>query len=102
LHACAGLLSGAKKYRDALASMTEAQQTFAASLAEFGAGSDEDSLLLGELAGQGRHLAGIWLLGSACLQDRGCSLHKASGLQGMRLLGQACLQDKGSLQKPCY
>jgi hypothetical protein len=49
---CAGLLSGAKKYRDALAAMTEAQQSFAASLAEFGAGSDEESLLLGELAGQ--------------------------------------------------
>eukprot|EP00882_Tetradesmus_deserticola_P014497 GHRQ01015417.1.p2 GENE.GHRQ01015417.1~~GHRQ01015417.1.p2 ORF type:complete len:115 (+),score=39.11 GHRQ01015417.1:415-759(+) len=50
---CAGLLSGAKKYRDGLAAMTEAQQSFAASLAEFGGGSDEDSLLLGELAGQG-------------------------------------------------
>ncbi|WIA33951.1 hypothetical protein OEZ86_007046 [Tetradesmus obliquus] len=44
---CLGLLSGAKKYRDALAAMTEAQQSFAASLAEFGGGSDEESLLLG-------------------------------------------------------
>lgn len=45
-----GLLSGAKKYRDALAAMTEAQQAFAGALQDFGCGSDEDSLLLGEAA----------------------------------------------------
>lgn len=44
--ATAGLLTGAKKYRDALAAMTEAQQSFAGALHEF-SGSDQDSLLLG-------------------------------------------------------
>eukprot|EP00878_Enallax_costatus_P041785 GHUV01048671.1.p1 GENE.GHUV01048671.1~~GHUV01048671.1.p1 ORF type:complete len:252 (+),score=78.86 GHUV01048671.1:281-1036(+) len=44
---CTGLLTGAKKYRDALAAMTEAQQSFAGALHDFGCGSDEDSLLLG-------------------------------------------------------
>jgi hypothetical protein len=70
---CAGLLSGAKKYRDALAAMTEAQQSFAASLAEFGAGSDEDSLLLGELAGRCNDLQDRSSLQRGSLQDGACS-----------------------------
>jgi hypothetical protein len=75
----AGLLSGAKKYRDALAAMTEAQQSFAASLAEFGAGSDEESLLLGELAGQ-QQLAGQGLQRIAicnCLQRSQMTMQNA-------------------------
>eukprot|EP00879_Flechtneria_rotunda_P026590 GHRR01028363.1.p2 GENE.GHRR01028363.1~~GHRR01028363.1.p2 ORF type:complete len:126 (+),score=19.43 GHRR01028363.1:1437-1814(+) len=43
----AGLLAGAKKYRDALAAMSEAQQSFAAALHDFGCGGDEESLLIG-------------------------------------------------------
>jgi hypothetical protein len=109
---CAGLLSGAKKYRDALAAMTEAQQLFAASLAEFGAGNDEESLLLGELAGQCHclqdssswqrdQLAG-WGLKSIApcnsrvsrLQDRACS-HGILQLFAERIEGVAGgLQDR--------
>jgi hypothetical protein len=36
------------RYRDALSSMTEAQSNFATALAEFGCGSDQDSLIMGE------------------------------------------------------
>lgn len=36
------------RYRDALSSMTEAQGNFATALADFGCGSDEDSLIMGE------------------------------------------------------
>lgn len=52
----AGLLSGAKKYRDALAAMTEAQQAFAGALQDFGCGSDEDSLLLGAIDSGRQHV----------------------------------------------
>ncbi len=42
-----GLLVGARRYRDALAAMSDAQRAFSGVLAEFGGGVDEDSLLLG-------------------------------------------------------
>lgn len=41
------LLAGAKKYRDGISAMHEAQLAFAAALTEFGGGSDEESLHLG-------------------------------------------------------
>jgi hypothetical protein len=44
---CAGLLAGARKYREGLTAMTEAQMAFAAALNEFGGGDDEESLHLG-------------------------------------------------------
>ena len=42
------LLTGAKKYRDGLSAMHDAQLAFAAALTEFGGGTDEESLHLGE------------------------------------------------------
>lgn len=36
------------RYRDALAHMTDAHGNFATALAEFGCGSDEDSLIMGK------------------------------------------------------
>jgi hypothetical protein len=45
----AGLLAGAKKYRDGVSAMYDAQVAFAAALQEFGGGTDEDSLLMGEV-----------------------------------------------------
>lgn len=41
------------RYRDALTSMTEAQSNFATALADFGCGSDEDSLIMGALEASG-------------------------------------------------
>jgi hypothetical protein len=47
---CAALLSGAKKYRDGINTMLDAQNAFAAALSDFGGGSDEESLHLGARA----------------------------------------------------
>ncbi|KIY97426.1 ADP-ribosylation factor GTPase-activating protein AGD4, partial [Monoraphidium neglectum] len=44
---CAALLAGAKKYRDGITTMLDATNAFTAALADFGGGSDEESLHLG-------------------------------------------------------
>jgi hypothetical protein len=55
---CAALLAGAKRYRDGISGMLDAQSAFAAALADFGGGSDEESLHLGVAPGGGRGSAG--------------------------------------------
>jgi hypothetical protein len=50
---CAALLAGAKKYRDGINTMLDAQNAFAAALSGFGGGSDEESLHLGARSGGG-------------------------------------------------
>ncbi|KAI8476669.1 MAG: hypothetical protein J3K34DRAFT_455561 [Monoraphidium minutum] len=47
---CGSLLAGARKYRDGITAMLDAQTAFAAALHEFGGGTDEDSLHLGSAA----------------------------------------------------
>jgi hypothetical protein len=45
---CSNLLNSAKKYRDALGTMLEAQQSFGVALQEFGGGTDDESLQIGK------------------------------------------------------
>lgn len=45
---CQKLVKGSKKYQEAIAQFTESQNAFADALEEFGGGTDEESMLLGE------------------------------------------------------